>query len=452
MKKLKLLVISDTHLGEPTSLLSYPQGLWHLWENLRTLFNGSTKDPLEIDELILLGDIPDRTLSSTSEIITHTNAFIQTLGSAANINKGVYVPGNHDHTLWTKYVLGKSASRKKWDITKPAGERLIGPDDYNPADYAKELLTVFFGFNKGSAWRRIVDENRFEFYVANPLYAKVIKDKAGQLRTYVFAHGTHFKSEVCAPEIVWDTIDRLELDSLAGLTLQTGGDVHDAKNLLNLERIVTPFVDSLWPSSGNNSKTKAKELWYLYNRLRSLTVVPRQIGDISECFDQAALKAQPAPDRVRLLVTPNGDFNSGSIQRWKDCFLPHMLTYLKKAKLLNPAVTFVYGDTHEGGWGYDWTAASGEVIRIYNTGAWVVDESGQHPPCHIFAVDEDGEEYMADISFNSVSIDGEFLLSLAGKEVTLGNERVSAVFRATITLLLEALKKAAPWGGKPKQA
>jgi hypothetical protein len=32
--KLKLLAISDTHLGEETSLLSFPRGLQQLWQTL----------------------------------------------------------------------------------------------------------------------------------------------------------------------------------------------------------------------------------------------------------------------------------------------------------------------------------------------------------------------------------------------------------------------------------
>jgi len=57
-----------------------------------------------VDELVLLGDIPDRTMSSTSEITTHVNAFIQTLGSAAKVHRCIFVPGNHDHTMWTDYA------------------------------------------------------------------------------------------------------------------------------------------------------------------------------------------------------------------------------------------------------------------------------------------------------------------------------------------------------------
>jgi len=80
--RLKILAISDTHLGEETSLLSFPHGRQHLWRTLRRQFGSDEK--VDLEEMILLGDIPDRTLSSTSQIITHTNAFIQMLGSAAD--------------------------------------------------------------------------------------------------------------------------------------------------------------------------------------------------------------------------------------------------------------------------------------------------------------------------------------------------------------------------------
>ena len=84
--RLKLLAISDTHLGEDTSLLSFPRGRQHLWETLRKCFGeGDKKKRFEVEEAILLGDITDRTLYSKSQIITHTNALIQMLGDAADI-------------------------------------------------------------------------------------------------------------------------------------------------------------------------------------------------------------------------------------------------------------------------------------------------------------------------------------------------------------------------------
>ena len=74
--KLTLLAISDTHLGEETSLLSFPRGLQQLWHTLardanfwRPIFPDFDSDErVQVEDLVLVGDIPDRTLSSTSQI------------------------------------------------------------------------------------------------------------------------------------------------------------------------------------------------------------------------------------------------------------------------------------------------------------------------------------------------------------------------------------------------
>src|SRR5947209_20260056 len=100
--KLKYLTISDTHLGEDTSLLCFPQGRARLCNALREMFGG-VEPKIVVDELILLGDIPDRALSATSQIMTQTHAFLRALAEVLAVRRVVYVPGNHDHTLWTSY-------------------------------------------------------------------------------------------------------------------------------------------------------------------------------------------------------------------------------------------------------------------------------------------------------------------------------------------------------------
>ena len=77
--RLKTLAISDTHLGEETSFLSFPRGLQHLWTIFREgpafwrpIFSNLQKgDTVAVDQLILVGDIADRTLSSTPQISAH---------------------------------------------------------------------------------------------------------------------------------------------------------------------------------------------------------------------------------------------------------------------------------------------------------------------------------------------------------------------------------------------
>src|ERR1039457_1477223 len=120
MNRLRLLAMSDTHLGEGDSLLSYPTARRALGKVLRGKFgrydrtNPNDTEPFEVDELILLGDIPDRTLSSTSLILSNVDEFTETLGSAAIIRKCVYLPGNHDHTTWSEYW--KRRHGEKWGV------------------------------------------------------------------------------------------------------------------------------------------------------------------------------------------------------------------------------------------------------------------------------------------------------------------------------------------------
>ena len=78
---LKFLAISDTHLGEGCSQLSFPHGRQHLWRELRRAFSEKEDEPFDIDEVVLVGDIVERTLASTSQIITHGSAFAQMLGT-----------------------------------------------------------------------------------------------------------------------------------------------------------------------------------------------------------------------------------------------------------------------------------------------------------------------------------------------------------------------------------
>ncbi len=122
--RLKLLAISDTHLGNSVSLLSSSRGRRHLGETLqRWLFPHGAA---EIEELILVGDIMDRAWAPLPEVRACTRDFIETLRDVAAIGKVVYLVGDHDHTLWTAYrekrLYGESDLRK---ITGPRGYTLV---------------------------------------------------------------------------------------------------------------------------------------------------------------------------------------------------------------------------------------------------------------------------------------------------------------------------------------
>ena len=258
MNHWKFLAISDTHLGEDSSILSYKPGRSRLYEALVSKLGDGQK--FEVDELVLVGDIPDRTLSSTSQIMTQTYDLMKTLFAAATIKRVVYIPGNHDHTLWTDYVTANKFTNRT--ISEgPEGDQLLVKGDYSKAQSAPELLTMLFGYSQGTAeslWRDLNAKKEVEFCFANPLYAKEVEGK-----TYVFTHGTHFRRDVTSLELLKKLGDYIQVDKLFGLEVDTSASVAGATDLKDLEGRVTPFVDTLRPSSKNQATREYDKLWYL---------------------------------------------------------------------------------------------------------------------------------------------------------------------------------------------
>lgn len=118
--------------------------------------------------------------------------------------------------------------------------------------------------------------------------------------------------------------------------------------------------------------------------------------------------------RIRPL-TPPGMPHDDSVASWRRYFWVHLLGLLEERRereQRGKKLTFVYGDTHMGGRG-ELHDRSGWDVPLYNCGGWVVENRADHPACHVFAVTENGEEWLLDVSFRGVQVDGEPLLQLA---------------------------------------
>ena len=438
--KLKLLAISDTHLGEETSLLSFPRGLQQLWRTLAKdkafwapIFPDFDPDKrVQVEDLVLLGDIPDRTLSSTSQISANTHAFAMMLGDALEIERAVYVPGNHDHTLWTGYNGARGiTSYRGRDVVRNGGCL---------NDRAEEILSIFLGYPIGWAWWALekaanATADGFVFSVANPVYAREV---AGS--TYAFAHGTHFRSEMVPG---WEqgllrAGGMSNLDHLLELDLKPGGNLEEVEDMTGLEEAVSNFVDSLWPSSKNSPTSRSDELWYLLTLLREGSEMIRESPESSAVFSREGLSNGAADGRVAKLTDEHGEPSSDSLERFRKLFLPHLKTHLQDGSsggegLPTGELVFVYGDTHQGGWGELNVADRSASVRVYNCGGWVVDGPRTHPACHLFAVDDEGQEFILDVSFakdlegKSVQVGDTTLLQLAGRDA---EHRIEAVNRA----------------------
>ncbi len=215
----------------------------------------------------------------------------------------------------------------------------------------------------------------------------------------MFTHGTHFRREVVKPPWVKKLADLLTPDKI--LNIGSYPDVREARNLAELERILAPFVDNLW-SAYEDSRVAPwlYRLFYLRSILKGkfgkVTNTPKE----SRLFSREELRGIPE-ERIRRL-TSGGQPKYKPLQWWQKYFQPHMLSYLRDNDLPQDDVTFVFGDTHNGGWG-ELPLDSGARMRIYNLGGWVLYDAKGHPDCHLFAVDESGEEYLLDVSFKGMN-------------------------------------------------
>jgi hypothetical protein len=439
---LKYLVISDTHVGEPNSFLSFPTGLGELWYQLRKHLgtDKAFRTPIEVDELILLGDIPDRTLSSTSAIQTHTPGLMRSLMSALRPKSVVYVIGNHDHTLWTKYLADtRPTGGNRHGISDPKGQIIVGPSGPPAPDSlsqsVKDLLNLFFEFPYGYPWTDITelwDAGRtFEFVLANPVYAQKFKN-----RMYVFTHGEHFAWVVCRDRLLKQAISAVA-GGLAGLNIDIGEEVSGATSLADYEGRISPFVDSLWPSAENNPMTKADELWLIRRQLRlgrgATERIPGETALIA--WDQLPGPRPGIENLIKPGHAPANGFGNASLGRLQKYALKEILRYVndKVAPLKQMKdLTFVYGDTHEGGFGkvgLDLNAMqmvnrpsagspAGTInMNIVNTGSWIMEYPRTHPTAHIFAVDQSGGEHFLDVSFAKLKIGRDDLMDVVDRQV-----------------------------------
>jgi hypothetical protein len=407
----KLAAVSDTHLGEPNSLLHSSDGKKRLVEQFRSLAGLTPDQKLEVDDLVLAGDIVDRTLSAGGEITDDTSGLFSTLDDMHVAHRITLLHGNHDHTMWTKYRRSRFGSGRHY-ITKPEGDLLLDRGEFPQDERSiRALLEMFFGFPVGPAWNVLADR-KADFALANPIYVKTMFG-----RTYVFTHGTHFRKDVTSPSQLRSMLDRSDL-----LSVLDGGfppiyaDLATIDSLREIERVTAPLVDRIWASAGDDPTSARDKFWYLVtgvsHRFESGRNAPARSSIASQTELSENLKNGNLSEDgvIRPLTGPEG-FKSDSLVRWEKYFLSPMLNYLDERRIPRQEITFVYGDTHEGGYGEYETFHAGmkSDIRIYNTGAWVADVKDKHPACHIFAVADDGKELLLDISFPKELVDKAYL-------------------------------------------
>jgi UDP-2,3-diacylglucosamine pyrophosphatase LpxH len=95
----KIIAISDTHFGDASMLLD-DESLVHRFAEVL-----ASKGP--VSELVLLGDILDLWVRTLTPALRSARRFIEAVAQMANVQRIVFVPGNHDHQMFMDAFRGE---------------------------------------------------------------------------------------------------------------------------------------------------------------------------------------------------------------------------------------------------------------------------------------------------------------------------------------------------------
>jgi len=103
---MKLAVISDLHLGDPTCTLvaRNARGSWATragYDVLRDAIRNRLGAGSRLDLLVLLGDVLDFSIASQSEAYAAASVFFRAVKDDDLTAEILYVPGNHDFSAWS---------------------------------------------------------------------------------------------------------------------------------------------------------------------------------------------------------------------------------------------------------------------------------------------------------------------------------------------------------------
>jgi hypothetical protein len=250
---IKYVCLSDLHFGADAALMTNAPGSDEAAGTgsnaLRSAFCAAfvaTLNALKLDQsaetvapskplpgLILLGDIFDLSLGTPQSSIDTFDAFVKSLAKAGGhdaLGDFIFVPGNHDHELWTvtryQNMVGRTRADDTYQHTTPA---FTHPDSLPKAALIDTILrennfpgaTTFYP-NMGMASDK-EDDN------GNKTLDKIV----------VLHHGHFIESMYCA------------MSSLNALL--SGGDeiAYDAEDL---ERLNASWIDFVWSSDGDNGE------------------------------------------------------------------------------------------------------------------------------------------------------------------------------------------------------
>ena len=332
---MNIIAISDLHLGTQESVLyQNPNGI-------RRFFNQLQNEVGPVDILILVGDFLDFSLGNKKGLIKDSKEFFKIAFRNVNANI-VYIPGNHDHILWSRL-------RKRMKLSH-AGKCV------DPEYFIKLFMDEKIPDNK-------------HLIISYPEYAI----RSGE-DIYVFTHG----------HIFWDIIHHI-----AG-----SFDPFKYDSLTRIEKRVRRAEDFLWYWNGI----------VIYHRCRKF--LSAKINEYIKRQARPYRKVRKRKKREAIHPDPKKlhEDNIKEHKKFARWYVDNETKYYKAmVQMMNSndqnneiskgSIGFVLGHTHDGGmfeWDYD-----GRTINIFNTGGWLNEFRDEEiePQVNIFVL-KDGASFL----------------------------------------------------------
>jgi UDP-2,3-diacylglucosamine pyrophosphatase LpxH len=404
--KIKYVCLSDLHLGEEDSLLTFvdkttgkvdtsqaSEVMKQLAECLKTLvgdYNGGEKPVL-----VLNGDILELALAYLNESAMVFERFVETIMPEGGelFERIIYVPGNHDHHIWeiaretqfANYLKSKEIGqgfKRPWHSTYLFRNDL---SEYPPAYILNRLLM------RSPHLKTAMDAGTFGVNAAYPNFGVMSEDRQ---KCVVFHHGhyidnlymlmTTLKTLVFGekremPEEIWE----IEAENFAWIdffwsTLGRSGDVGESVEMIYEKMHYAPAFKKVLSGLGKNIADNY-----------DIPLVP---GDYLEKKVITGL-LHFAHDRIRDTERnrPEKPMSSKGEIGLRSYVTGPLQMQIKKENNseIPPEVTCVIGHTHKPHQ-YDYPYAGySKPVNFYNTGGWVVGlESERHKGASIVLVDD----------------------------------------------------------------
>jgi UDP-2,3-diacylglucosamine pyrophosphatase LpxH len=372
--------ISDLHLGALNSVLtnvsadgervdaSVPSPvLTALCECLRSLGQSGQEPP----QLIVLGDLFELALTAPEDAAATFSQFVQALrpgladGAIAPTMR--FVPGNHDHHLWSRASSDRYLRQLEEDtaavpspLDRHATHLLPANDRVPVRDRFIEILA-----RRGQPGCSITVEQSY------PNLGLVTQDGK---RAVVLSHG-HFIEPLYRSMSLLDTV--------------FGSPRAGAVEAWQLEADNGGWIDFFWSSMGDSGDIM-RVTRSLYESLQSHEAMHAEISAIERAI-KASGRSRLEADAVAQLLRAGIGTAVRERHRPGTILSPHaeagLLTYLNGAVATQIAaevghpddVTFIFGHTHKPFVEQRTASAFPTPVNVINTGGWVVDTPERNP-------------------------------------------------------------------------